>query len=317
MTTTSSSLPATCLLVAVLVASVWGFNFIMVKTGLEELPPLTLCALRFFFAAFPAVLFVPRPKTRAVYILGYGLMTFSLQFTLLFAGIAAGVAPGMAALISQTQVFFAVFLAWVFLRQTISLWQMAGALIAMAGIAVLFIHHEGQFSLTGFCLILLASLCWGFGNLISVKLKDVNMFSIVVWSSLLACIPLSILAFILESPLPLLMHPERLKPSTFFSLAYITYASTYFGYSCWSWLLSRYSFAMVSPFALLCPVVAMLCSALILDEPLESWKILSAFLVIAGLALNTFGQRILVKISSLKKDRRGKLPLPKARVNSR
>ena len=305
MTTTPSSLPAASLFLAILVASAWGFNFIMVKTSLEEIPTITLCALRFFLAAFPALFFVPRPKTRIVYILGYGLMTFALQFTLLFAGIAAGVAPGMAALISQLRVFFAIFLAWIFLRQTVSIWQMAGALIALTGIAILFMHHEGQFSLIGFSLILLASLCWGFGNLISTKLKDVNMFSLIVWSSFIACIPLTVLAFILESPLTLLMHPERLKISTFLSLAYITYASTYFGYSCWSWLLSRHSFAMVSPFALLCPIVAMLCSALILDEPLESWKLLSAILVIAGLAMNTFGQRIFAKLLSFKRRRHG------------
>ena len=296
MQTTSTSLPVTSLLLAILVSAVWGFNFIMVKTGLEQLPPITLCALRFFLSACPALFFVPKPKTRFMYVLGYGLVTFALQFTLLFAGIAAGVAPGTAALLSQLQVFFAMFLAWLLLRQPVSIWHMAGASIALAGIGILFAHHDNPFSLSGFFLIVLASLCWGLGNLISVKLKDVNMFSLIVWSSLIACVPLFILAFVLESPLPLLMHPGQLKGATLLALAYITYASTYFGYSCWSWLLSRHSLASISPFALLCPVVAMFSSALILDEPLETWKLLSAFLVLAGLFVNSLGQRFFISL---------------------
>ena len=47
---------------AVVVAVIWGFNFVMIKAGLDELPPILLCALRFIFAAFPAVFFMRRPN---------------------------------------------------------------------------------------------------------------------------------------------------------------------------------------------------------------------------------------------------------------
>lgn len=85
---------------------------------------------------------------------------------------------------------------------------------------------------------------------------------------------------------------KRAKGSSLLAVAYITYASTYFGYSCWSWLLSKHSFASISPFALLCPIVAMISSALFLDEPLQWWKGLSAAIVLTGLAINTFGAGI-------------------------
>lgn len=295
----SLSLPLTSLFLALAIALTWGFNFIMVRSALDEIPPITLCALRFFLAAFPAVFFIPRPKAPWRYIVGYGLITFALQFTLLFAGIYAGVAPGTAALISQLQVFFAIFLAWAILRQPVSFVQMVGAMIALAGIALLFSHQDSQIPFMGFVLIVLASFCWGLGNLVSVKLKTVNMFSLIVWSSLVACVPLFALAFALETPLPLFLHLHELKGSSLLAVAYITYASTYFGYSCWSWLLSKHAFASISPFALLCPIVAMISSALFLDEPMESWKSLSAAIVIAGLAINTFGARIYQRARSL------------------
>jgi len=46
---------------AVLVVAIWGFNFVVIKVGLKEIPPILLCALRFFLSAFPAVFFIKRP----------------------------------------------------------------------------------------------------------------------------------------------------------------------------------------------------------------------------------------------------------------
>jgi O-acetylserine/cysteine efflux transporter len=43
------------LLLALLVVVVWGLNFAVIKTGVAEVPPLLLGALRFLLAACPAV----------------------------------------------------------------------------------------------------------------------------------------------------------------------------------------------------------------------------------------------------------------------
>ena len=43
----------------------WGLNFVVIKTGMADIPPMLLGALRFMLAAFPAILFVPRPPAAA------------------------------------------------------------------------------------------------------------------------------------------------------------------------------------------------------------------------------------------------------------
>ena len=43
------------LALALLVVAVWGVNFAVIKTGVAEVPPLLLGALRFLLAACPAV----------------------------------------------------------------------------------------------------------------------------------------------------------------------------------------------------------------------------------------------------------------------
>ncbi|UJP08202.1 MAG: EamA family transporter [Nitrosomonas sp.] len=74
---------------AIAVAVIWGFNFVMIKAGLDELPPILLCALRFFFEAFPTVFFIRQPNIAFRQVAAFGLVMFALQFTLLFSGMAA------------------------------------------------------------------------------------------------------------------------------------------------------------------------------------------------------------------------------------
>lgn len=49
-------------LLALLVVVVWGLNFVVIKMGLHNMPPLMLAGLRFLLVAFPALLFVARRK---------------------------------------------------------------------------------------------------------------------------------------------------------------------------------------------------------------------------------------------------------------
>ena len=55
-----------------------------------------LGALRFIFAVFPAILFVPRPKTRWRLLIGYGFFLGVAQFGLLFVAIALGMPASLA-----------------------------------------------------------------------------------------------------------------------------------------------------------------------------------------------------------------------------
>lgn len=117
---------------AIMVVAIWGFNFVVIKVGLKEIPPILLCALRFFLAAFPAIFFVKRPDVPLRMVVVFGLVMFSLQFALLFSGMYAGTTAGLASLVLQLQVFFTVLLAVIFLAEKPSVWQIVGALVSFS-----------------------------------------------------------------------------------------------------------------------------------------------------------------------------------------
>lgn len=75
------------------------------------------------------------------------------------------------------------------------------------------------------------------------------------------------------------------------AVAYLVYGSTWVGYGVWSALVKRYQIAAVAPYALLVPIVSLLCSAKLLGEFLPAWKIGAAILVLLGVAINLMGTR--------------------------
>lgn len=57
----AGALPLSHLLLALAVVAVWGTNFVIIRQGLDDLPPLLFATLRCAFVVFPAILFLPRP----------------------------------------------------------------------------------------------------------------------------------------------------------------------------------------------------------------------------------------------------------------
>jgi len=281
---------------AIVVVAIWGINFVVIKVGLKEIPPILLCALRFFLAAFPAVFFIKRPAASWRMVVGFGLVMFSLQFALLFSGMHAGTTAGLASLVLQMQVFFTILLAVLFLAEKPSVWQIVGALVSFSGIGLVAANIGGDVSRYGLLLIVAAAASWGVGSLISKKLGKVDMLALVVWASLVAWPPLLVLSFFLEQDswrVELISHISWL---TIGAVGYMVYPVTLLGFAAWSWLFSRYPAATVAPFTLLVPIFGFGTSTLMLGESLSQWKINAAALVIAGLCINLFGSRIAIRV---------------------
>lgn len=282
-------------LLAILVAAVWGCNFIFVKLGVHEIPPLLLCAGRFLLASVPAILFVPWPRHSFKMIALYGLIMFALQFSLVFTGIAVGMTAGMASLVGQTAVFFSIGFAAIFIGELPTRWQIIGALLSFSGIALAATHLDSNMTLEGFLLVIGAAAALGLGTLLNRKLGQVNVASLIAWGSLIAFPPLLIFSLWMEGTQIITEAIQHTSWVALISLLYIVYASTWIGYGAWSFLLGRYPVSAVVPFSLLVPVFAMLGSSLFLGESFEPWKMTVAALVIGGLGVNLLVPRLLAR----------------------
>lgn len=283
------ALPPLHLLLALAVILVWGSNFVVIRLGLNELPPLTFAALRFTFAALPMMLFVKRPPAPLWRLVSYGLFIGAGQFGLLFIAMNGSISPGLASLVVQTQVFFTIGLAMWLVGERPRLFQYGALALGAAGLIWLIAHTNGEVTPLGIGLVLIAAASWAGGNTVARGLKsDVNLFAFIVWSSACAAPALWTLAFALEGPARVAQAVTHASPGAWVAVAWQTIGNTMFGYVAWAWLLARHPAAQVSPLALLIPVAGMGASAIWLGEGLPSWKLIAAGLLISGLALNTF-----------------------------
>lgn len=285
----ASVLPLRHLLLAVLVVTIWGTNFVAIKLALHDLPPLLLCTLRFVFVALPAVFFIGRPAIPLRQLLRYGACLFALQFGFMFLGMRLGMSAGLASLVLQLQVFATLGLSALVLKETVSFAQIAGALVAGAGFLLVATHTGGDATLAGFLCLLAAALSWSVGNLTARQIGRVNPVALVVWGGLTVPLPMGLASLVFEGPGLIAHSLANVSLAAVLATAFTVYLSTLVAYSLWSWLLARHPATAVTPFALLVPVAGMLSSALFLHEPLPGWKLTAAALVLAGLALNVLG----------------------------
>lgn len=278
-------------LLALAVVAVWGTNFVVIREALDALPPLLLATLRFFLALVPAVFILPRPRVALANLAGYGLLIGAGQFGLLYIAMNGHISPGLASLVVQTQVFFTIGLAMWLTGERLRAFQVAAVLVSATGLAVVGWNTDASTTAGGLLLVLAAAATWAGGNILTKRAGSINMVAYVVWSSAFAVPVLFALSLALEGWDAIAAGVRQASAGVWTAVAWQAWANSLFGYAAWNWLLSRYPAATVTPLALLIPVFGIGASAVWLGEPLPTWKLAAAALVIGGLAINLLWPR--------------------------
>ncbi|WP_055569671.1 EamA family transporter [Streptomyces atriruber] len=273
---------------AVLVAAVWGVNFVVIEVGLGHFPPLLFSALRFLVAALPAVFFVGRPKVAWKWIVGVGLVLGVAKFGLLFIGMDAGMPAGLSSLVLQVQAVFTGFFAFLALGERPGRVRLTGMVIALGGIAVAAVDEGETGPLTAFALLMGAAACWGVSNVLTRKASPPDSLNFMVWVSTVPVLPLLALSLLFEGPSRDLAALRSLDWQGAGIIVYVAWVTTVFGFGAWGHLLRRHPASTVAPFSLLVPVFGMSSAALVLGESVSGLRWCAAALLVGGVALASF-----------------------------
>ena len=277
--------------------AVWGTNFVVIKISLEAFPPFLFAALRYVFALIPIVFFMPKPKVSWRNLCAYGLATGVGQFGVMYFAIDGRISPGLASLVVQTQVFFTIGFAMFFAKEGLKPYQAVAVAIAMMGLVIIALHTDASTTSLGLALVVLAGLSWGAANTVSRSAGSINMLAYVVWASAFSIPPLFLMSLVFEGGWEHMNASMASAPlGAWLGVLWQSWGNTLFGYAAWGWLLSKHPAALVAPTPLLVPIFGMGASAYFLSEPLPTWKILAAGLVIAGLVVNLFWPSLESKI---------------------
>jgi O-acetylserine/cysteine efflux transporter len=274
------------LALALLTTALWGFNFVMIRIGLEAgLPPLLMAALRFVVVAIPAF-WLPRPKIPLGRMVALGAFLFVGQFALLFTGMAAGMPPGLASVTQQSQAFLTALIAALVLRERPSGRAIAGMGIAFAGLALISTTvGTGGVTMAGLLLCLAGAASWAVGNVLlrGAGPPGVGALAFMTWLGMVPILPLFALSFALEGPAAIGQALANLNLPGILAILYVAILATSVGYGIWGFLMARYPATTVAPFALLVPITGALSATLVTGESFGPVRLAGMALILAGL----------------------------------
>jgi O-acetylserine/cysteine efflux transporter len=272
-------------LMALLVVVIWGLNFLAIDFGLEDVPPLLFLAMRFTLVAIPAIFFVKRPDIpwRQVLLIG-GFLSLG-QFALLYIALSLGMPPGLASLLHQSQVVLTVIVSVIALRERPSRKQLIGILIGMTGLAIVVIGHGQTAPWVPVVILLLGSLSWAVGNVLSRRAKAASSVSLVIWSGLVVPIPAFLLSLAFDGPPVVFDALAHLSWQAIASTVYTAGLASLVGYGIWNHLLARYPTPAVVPFTLLVPIVGIIAAWIVVNEQPTLSELIGGVVMLIGLAI--------------------------------
>lgn len=275
------------MMLAATVATLWGFNFVVIDWGMAGIPPLLFVAIRFAVVALAAVV-VPRPTAPWRAVVGVGLFMSLGQFGLLYTSMALGLSPGLAALLLQAQAVLTIVLAALALRERPNRMQTLGVLVAVIGLGAVALGRGGHAPASAVVLCLGAALSWAIGNVIARQAGAVRgpgrlgALSLTVWSALVVPVPALALSLLVEGPERVLAGLAAFGLPALLSTLYTAVLCTIVGYAIFNGLLARNRSAAVVPWVLLAPVVAMVSAGLLQGRVPAMAEVVGGLVLVTG-----------------------------------
>jgi drug/metabolite transporter (DMT)-like permease len=275
---------------------IWGSTYLAIRYAVETIPPLVTVGVRQAIAG--AILLAWawargfRP-TREQWAAGFVLGTFFFLIghgSLFWAEQYVG--SGLAALLIATEPMFILVLGWMMGQQRISRLSALGLAVGVVGVAMLAgaeLTVKGS-SLLGLLAVLLGSLSWSLGVVISPRLK---LPSDALGRTALPtiCGGVMLLAAAAVSGEFQQTHWASISMRSFFGLGYLITLGSVVAFTAYTWLLQRVPPTLVATHTYANPIVAVLLGWLVAHEPLTMRVVLSSAAILGAIVLIRRGER--------------------------
>lgn len=271
---------------------VWSSTWLVIKIGLQDLPPISFVALRFIIAllALVAVSFgtgrlLPQSRSDYIVLAITGILMFAINYTLLFWG-ELYVSSGLAAVLQTTiPIFGMIFAHWMLPDEPLRWQRVAGALIAVGGVVLIcarLLSFNGWFAFLGGLGISLGAAGAAFSN-VWLKAKRIQLAPsmLAAWQMIFGAIPLLVLGLVVDG------NPARFHWSgaAIFSLLYLALIGSSLTFILLYWLMTRMTVTRLQAISLITPPGAIALGWAFGGERLSPWSLLGALFVLAGVWL--------------------------------
>lgn len=293
--------PASPALVAVALAIVyvvWGSTYLAIRIMVQDLPPLSSAAWRFFCGAVILGAFlaarggIGRLRATRQQLGGCALLGFLLPAAgngLVSTGEHLGAPSGIAALLVASVPL------WVIGYRAASGDRpsgrtTAGVLVGFAGLVGLIAAADigGDIPIWPCLIVVVASICWSFGSwkMPSLRLPQ-DPFVVAVYEMAFGAGFLLLGGALSGED----VIPRSAPLDAWLAWGYLVVFGSVIAFTAYVWVLDAAPISLVATYAYVNPVVAVLLGWLVLAEPITSAILLGGLIVIAGVAMVVAAER--------------------------
>jgi drug/metabolite transporter (DMT)-like permease len=249
---------------------IWGSTYLAIRYAVETIPPLVTAGIRHSIAG---ALF---------FLIGHGTLHWAEQY----------VGSGLAALLIATEPMFILVLGWMMGQQKISRVSALGLGLGVVGVVMLTgaeLTVKGS-SPWGLLAVLLGSLAWSFGVVISPRLQlPTDALGRTALPTLCGAALLLIAAGVTGQFQQ--THWSTITVRSIFGLGYLITFGSVIAFTAYTWLLQRVPPALVATHTYANPVVAVILGWLLAHEPLSMRVVMASVAILGAIVLIRRGER--------------------------
>jgi drug/metabolite transporter (DMT)-like permease len=273
----------------IVVCTVWGSTWMVIKIGLQSIPPFFAAGIRFSVASLLLFLIlrvrrlnIPMtPDAKKVY-LALGVLSFGLPFALVYWG-QQFIPSGLSSILFAAYPFWvAIFSHLMLPNEPLNVPKILGVVIGFAGLVVVFsgdIHWSDSRGLLGMSAVMLSTLLQAF-TLVVIKKhgQHVSPFAMNFVGMLMGAAGLLGLGFLTESVKDIVWNSAAIG-----SILYLGIIGSVLTFVSYYWLLKRIEAVYLSLTSFINPIVAVILGAMVLHETMPPSVFLGASLVLVGI----------------------------------
>jgi len=278
----------------ILLAAIWGASFLFMRVAAPEFGPVPLMLMRcgigaavllpIAWARFGSARLVGRGREQGGRLFVAGLFNSAIPFVM-FGFAALTLSAGFASILNASTPIFGALIGYVWLKERLTRWRVAGLLIGIGGVALLSWERASIREVDGVGLavlaILVATFCYGIaGNYARKKLAGIEPLIVAAGSQVAATLVLVV---------PGVAQWPALPPSgaAWVSALVLGSVCTGLAYVLFFRLIAQVSASAALSVTFLIPVFGVLWGVLFLAESVDLAMIIGGALIVAGTALAT------------------------------
>ena len=272
--------------VSALTPIIFGTTFLLTTEFLPPGRPLLAGLMRSLPTGLVLIIGSPIPNRRWLarfFVLS--VLYASGLFPLLF--IAAYRLPGgVAAVINSLSPLLVVVISVPLLGTKIRAIQVVAGIFGAAGVALLVLQSDARLDLVGLIAMAGAMAMFSVATVLTKRWghpEGMSSIGVTGWMFLLAGLTLLPITLLVEG------LPDHLTARNIGGLIYLVLISGIFAYALWFWGLQRLSASAVTFLTLLNPVTAALLGWIVLNQRLNAWQLLGAFIILVSVVLGQPG----------------------------